>query len=153
MNKKGFVLMETLVVTVFTLFIFTILYNSIVPILGKYSEISYYNDLDTTYSLFHIRKFIYDDPNYQNIINSDYKIIACNNDTISIQEACYNLFDFLGIDTTKDQLIFMKNSYKNNIKTNASISNEIKDYLDYIEINSNVLILKDNGYLSYITID
>ena len=51
MNKKGFVLMETLVVTVFTLFIFTILYNSIVPLLGKYTELAYYNDLDTTYSL------------------------------------------------------------------------------------------------------
>ena len=57
-NKKGFVLMETLVVTIFTLFIFTILYNNIVPLIGKYDELSYYNDIDTTYQLYHIKKLI-----------------------------------------------------------------------------------------------
>ena len=145
--------METLVVTVFTLFIFTILYNSIVPLLGKYTELAYYNDLDTTYSLFHIRKFIYDDPNYQNIVNSDFKIIACNNDTLANQEACYNLFNFLGVDPTEDELIFMKKSYKDSIKNNNAVSEEVKNYLDYVEINSNVLILNDNGYLSYMVID
>ena len=49
MNKKGFVLMETLVVTVFVMFIFTVLYNSVVPLLGKYTELSYYDDLDTSH--------------------------------------------------------------------------------------------------------
>ena len=59
MNKKGFVLMETLVVTIFALFIFTILYNSAVPLLGKYDELSYYNDIDTTYELYHYNKIIH----------------------------------------------------------------------------------------------
>lgn len=54
MNKKGFVLVETLVVVIFVLLIFTILYNSAVPLLGKYQQLSYYDDLDTTYDLYHI---------------------------------------------------------------------------------------------------
>ena len=41
MNKKGFVLTETLVVTIFVLLIFTILYNTAVPLLGRYEEIYY----------------------------------------------------------------------------------------------------------------
>ena len=58
MNNKGFVLMETLVVTLFTLFTFSLLYNNAVPLLGKYQELEYFNDLDTTYDLYHIKKFI-----------------------------------------------------------------------------------------------
>ena len=73
MNKKGFVLIETLVVTMFTLFIFTILYNSVVPLLGRYKELSYYDDLDTTYDLHHINKLIRSDSNYQIIMSSNYK--------------------------------------------------------------------------------
>ena len=46
-NKKGFVLLETLIVTIFTLIIFTVLYTSVVPLLGRYDTLSYYNDLDT----------------------------------------------------------------------------------------------------------
>ena len=152
MNKKGFVLMETLVVTIFTLFTFTILYNTIVPLLGKYNELSYYNDLDTTYDLFHIRKFLYDDPNYKNVINDNYKVITCNNGTVLNQEACYNLFDFLGVDTTSDEVIFLKASYKDTLKNNTSISVDVRNYLDYIEISDNVLILQNDGYISYLNI-
>ena len=52
MNKRGFVLAETLVVTIFVLIIFTVLYNGAVPLLGKYQELSYYDDLDVTYDLY-----------------------------------------------------------------------------------------------------
>ncbi len=152
MNKKGFVLMETLVVTIFTLFTFTILYNTIVPLLGKYTELSYYNDVDTTYDLFHLKKLIVNDTNYPNIINNDFKVLACNNDTILNQEACYNLFDFLGIDPTTDEVIFLKASYKDTLKTDTSISADVRDYLDYIEISGNVLILQNDGYISYLNL-
>ena len=152
MNKKGFVLMETLVVTIFTLFTFTILYNTIVPLLGKYTELSYYNDVDTTYDLFHIKKLIVNDTNYTNITSNNFKILACNNGTIANQEACYNLFDFLGIDPTTDEVIFLKASYKDTLKTDTSISADVRDYLDYIEISGNVLILQNDGYISYLNL-
>ena len=57
-NKKGFVLLETLIVTIFTLIIFTVLYTSVVPLLGRYDTLSYYNDLDTTYDLYYLKKEI-----------------------------------------------------------------------------------------------
>ena len=77
MNKKGFVLMETLVVTVFTMFIFTILYNSVVPLLGRYTELSYYDDLDTTYDLYHLGKLLRYATNSEEIVNTHYKILKC----------------------------------------------------------------------------
>ena len=56
MNKKGFILMETLVVTMFVLLTFSILYSNAVPLLGKYKEISHYNGIDTTYDLYHVKR-------------------------------------------------------------------------------------------------
>ena len=152
MNKKGFVLMETLVVTIFTLFTFTILYNTIVPLLGKYNELSYYNDLDTTYDLFHIRKFLYDDPNYKNVINDNYKVITCNNGTVLNQEACYNLFTFFGIDSTIDEVIFLNPTYIEDLKKDNSYSSYVRDYLNYINVDNNILILQNDGYVSYLNI-
>ena len=55
LNKKGFVLLETLVVTIFTLIIFTLLYISVVPLLGRYKELSYYDNVDITYDLYYFK--------------------------------------------------------------------------------------------------
>ena len=67
--------METLVVTLFTLFTFSLLYNNAVPLLGKYQELEYFNDLDTTYDLYHIKKFLRNDPSLATIKSSHYKVI------------------------------------------------------------------------------
>ncbi len=144
--------METLVVTIFTLVTFTMLYSAVVPLLGKYNELSYYNDVDTTYDLFHIKKLIVNDPKYSTIISENYKVITCNNGSLLNQEACYNLFDFLGIDTTVDEVVFMKASYKNTLKNNSTISTDIRDYLDYIDVTGNILILQNDGYTSYLNL-
>ena len=150
MNKKGFVLIETLVVTMFTLFIFTILYNSVVPLLGRYKELSYYDDLDTTYDLYHINNLVKSDTNYQAIISSKYKKIDCNNDTLNNQDACYALFDFLEIDSTMDEVIYLNMSFKDDLLNDSNISDDVKNYLNYFDINDRVLLLQNDGYISYL---
>ena len=147
MNKKGFVLMETLVVTVFTMFIFTILYNSVVPLLGKYRELSYYDDLDTTYDLYHIVKLIKNDPNYEEIANNHYKILKCQD---LESEKCNTLFNFLNIDNTMDEVIFLNTTYMDELKNNQEVSNMIKDYLQYIDTTGNIILLQNDGYISYL---
>ena len=72
-NKKGFVLLETLIVTIFTLIIFTVLYTSVVPLLGRYDTLSYYNNIDITYDLYYIRNMVFTDSNYSVIKNYNYK--------------------------------------------------------------------------------
>ncbi len=152
MNNKGFVLLETLVVTIFTLFIFSVLYSSVVPLLGRYEEISYYNDLDTTYDLYHLRKFILNDPNRNTIFASNYQRITCNNGSILNQEACYNLFTFFGIDSTIDEVIFLNPTYIEDLKKDNSYSSYVRDYLNYINVDNNILILQNDGYVSYLNI-
>lgn len=152
MNKKGFVLIETLVVTIFTLVTFTILYNSAVPLLGKYKELSYYDDLDLTYDLYHISNLVKNDSRYNELINNHYKSITCTNNTLNEQSACYELFNVLKIDTPNDEVIFLNTSYIQELKNDATISNDIKNYLEYINVTGNIIILQNDGYVSYLNL-
>lgn len=153
MNKKGFVLVETLVVVIFVLLIFTILYNSAVPLLGRYKELSYYNDLDTTYDLYYLKKMVIGDDNYSTITNSTngYSVLRCTNGTIDNYTECNKLFTALDINTS-DKLVFINlNNYNKNIfESDSEITYEIKDYLKFIDVNSKILILEHDGYISYI---
>ena len=153
MNKKGFILMETLVVTMFVLLTFSILYSNAVPLLGRYEEIAYFNDIDATYDLYHIENFLTKDPNYSKIFNENEKILTCNDGDIYNQDACNTLFDFLGIDSTNDQLVFLKTDFKKELMDDTNISAAIKDYLNYVEIKDNILILEKDEYVSFINIE
>ena len=152
LNNNGFVLLETLIVTIFILIVFTVLYTTAVPLLGRYKELSYYNNIDITYDLYYIRKMIYNDSNYSTIYNYSYKKLSCN-DLTSNTEYCYNLFDKLNINID-DELIFLNTSTGlNTLKDDVSISSEVKDYLDRINLEGNILILQRDGYLSYLNVN
>ncbi len=57
-KNAGFVLVETLIVSVFIMALFTYLYTKIIPLPGEFEKRQYYDDLDTTYVLFHTRKLL-----------------------------------------------------------------------------------------------
>ena len=46
-NNKGFVLAETLVVTVFLMVIFGMLYSNFYPLIGEYEKRETYDDVDS----------------------------------------------------------------------------------------------------------
>ncbi len=149
-KKKGFVLAETLVIIIFILIIFTLLYNNITPLLGQYKEISYYDDLDTTYNVYQYKKIIESDSNYVNILNNDYYIINCSD--LTNQTTCNNLNSILDFKED-DTLMFLKTKTET-YKNDSNISDEIKKYLEYLTFkeDENILLLEHDGYISYITL-
>lgn len=60
LNNKGFVLAETLVVTIFLMTIFTMIYTYFYPLIGEYEKRENYDDVDSTYSIFWIKRLIED---------------------------------------------------------------------------------------------
>ena len=50
LNKKGFILVETLIVTLFVLTLFILVYQNLVPSLGEYERMSSYDDVDSVYA-------------------------------------------------------------------------------------------------------
>ena len=62
LNKKGFVLVETLSVTIFAATIFVFLFKSVVPIMGIYdAKIDEIGNIDAVYNNYNIRKYLYND--------------------------------------------------------------------------------------------
>ena len=88
LNKKGFVLIETLAVTVFAATIFVFLFKSVVPIMSIYdAKVDQIGNIDAVYNNYLIRKFLYNDEYYNNrgggnqsaIKDADYTLIKCDN--------------------------------------------------------------------------
>lgn len=72
LDSKGFVLAETLVVTVFLMIIFTMIYSYFYPLIGEYEKREVYDDVDSTYAIYWIKKII-EDPSYSIVTNEGKK--------------------------------------------------------------------------------
>ena len=59
-NNSGFILAETLVVTVFLMVIFTMLYTNYYPLMGEYQKRETYDDVDGKYVAYWMKKLIED---------------------------------------------------------------------------------------------
>ena len=57
-NQKGFVLAETLVVTVFLMVIFAMVYSNFYPLVGEYEKREVYDDVDGKYSAYWLKQMI-----------------------------------------------------------------------------------------------
>lgn len=57
-NNRGFVLAETLVVSVFIMTIFTIIYINFYPLIGEYEKREFYDDIDSKYQLYWYKRMI-----------------------------------------------------------------------------------------------
>ena len=139
MNKKGFVLTETLAVTVFLVTIFTFIYAAIMPLIGTYHDMANRKaDINIIYKLYHIRKMIKQDNNESEISQNNVKNITCSD--LDKNSYCNNLMNFLELNNY--ELVFMKSISTN--RNSDIISNEMKEYLeDYKDESFSTLILLD----------
>lgn len=58
LSNKGFVLAETLIVTIFVLAMFTMIYTNYYPIIGVYEERETYDDVEGKYTSYWIKKLV-----------------------------------------------------------------------------------------------
>ena len=155
-NKKGFVMTETLVVVVFLVTIFTFIYVSIVPLIGKYEDMIYrQSDVDIVYKLYNIRKMLINDPNKSVITSGEFQRITCggegeNEKSFTDQDYCRQLMQFLELN---DYVLVYASNISNNlghfdfVSDNMESNYELYDYAhDYlIDSTEDFLILLDNS--------
>ena len=72
LDNKGFVLAETLVVSVFLMVIFTMMYSHFYPLIGEYEKRENYDDIDSVYSIYWLKRMI-EDPSYNIVTNQSKK--------------------------------------------------------------------------------
>ena len=58
LNNKGFILAETLVVTLFLMVMFTMIYTNFYPLIGEYEKRENYDDVDGKYTAYWVKKII-----------------------------------------------------------------------------------------------
>ena len=71
LNNKGFVLIETLVTAVFVMAIFSIIYANFYPIMAEYEKRESYDDLDSKYAVYWIKRII-----QSNSVNFDANVTS-----------------------------------------------------------------------------
>lgn len=57
-GNRGFILVETMIVAVFIMTIFIFIYRNSVPMIGRYEQLSYFDDLDSVYAANMVRKMV-----------------------------------------------------------------------------------------------
>ena len=138
-NKKGFVLTETLVVAVFLVTIFTFIYTTVIPLIGKYKDMAEReSDIGIVYKLYHIRKMIADDENRNVIMYGEPKRITCSD--FSDATYCNNLMNYLGLD---EYVLIHVAGVEDNLDTIRSINSEIADYVSSMNDDGNLIVLLD----------
>jgi len=145
-NKKGFVLTETLVVTVFLVTIFTFIYVSIIPLMGKYDDMTYRNsNIDIVYKLYVIREMIDKDSNKNIILANTFKNLGRSD----FADSNYydHLIEYLELN---DYLLVIADNINNRLTNFDSLSgdtnNEMYDYVSkYKSFEGKVLVLLDKN--------
>jgi len=141
LNMRGFVLLETLVVAVFVMAIFTFFFMNVVPLTGEYERRSKYDDIDSKYAAHLLRKLILLDNNRDTILNSvttsnPYRLITCND--FAAKADCNllaNNLDIVGFNGSSTPS-FMISTYnistlKSRIET-LSYPRVTIEYIDYL---------------------
>lgn len=101
-NQKGFVLAETLIVTVFLMVIFTMIYTNFYPLIGEYEKREEYDNIDGKYTAFWVKRMI-EDSTYtldtSEISSNGYVRFSCDNFTTDLKKTdCQEFVNALSID-------------------------------------------------------
>ena len=150
LNNKGFVMTETLVVAVFILGIFGIMYNNYYPLIGEYERREVFDDVDSKYGAFWVKRFIQHD-SYQfdvdmrNSINTNgYTMFSCEHITTDDyrKTMCLKLVRELEIkDYSSQPKVYITKynleTFKNYVKADteyATFSGGFADYVNFLPI-------------------
>lgn len=111
LGNKGFVLAETLIVTVFMMVLFTMIYTNFYPLIGLYEQRESYDDIDGKYTVYWIKKLIEkneynnneirklddpEDPDYVTYVRFNCNDMSVDNNSREVCESLVNEFEING---------------------------------------------------------
>ena len=150
-NEKGFILVETLIVGVFIMGIFSLLYTNLFPLIGEYERYKDYDTVESTY-LAHWARMIalkgLTDSSYTTAKNTGYlDITDCSlytvSDGIASCSAFINMNNVSKIYLTPYSTV----DFKNFVKDNKDFSRSFREYISYLPTYSkNTSKTADSGY-------
>ena len=147
LNKKGFVLVETLIVTAFVVTLFILVYQNVIPFFGEYEKMNSYDDIDSVYASNLMKQVIikYSNLNYIDSKLNDNTYVdvtdCTNNDIYRDENYCIKIKKALSI--TDDDYIFITkydiSSFREEVKENEFFdSGKLSNFKSYIDSVSNL---------------
>ena len=151
LNKKGFMLVETLIVGVFIMGIFSLLYTNFFPLIGEYERYRNYDTVESAY-IAHWARMIalkgLPESSYTTASNTGYTDISdcslyTNNNWQSYCESYKLVNNISKIYLTS----YSTTKFKNFIKDNNDFSRSFREYISYLPTYSkNTNKTPSNGY-------
>lgn len=149
-NKKGFMLVETLIVSVFILGIFSLLYTNFIPLMGEYERLRNYDTVEATYIAYWGREIALKGlPNsiYNEVATTGYKDVSdCN--LYTENSASYDCSAYKVINNIDK--IYLTAYSTTSIKEEVDNGNYKRDFTEYINYlptySKNTSRTPANGY-------
>lgn len=133
LNRRGFALVETLIVSAFVMGIFTLLYTNYYPLIGEYEKRENYDNIDMVYKTDAIKKFI--NKNRKSSTSELEPLYYQNSSNFcklwNNPDQCTEMWKVLKVKSILLTQYTIKNQ-KNSIKNKANISNGLKEYVEYL---------------------
>lgn len=158
LSKQGFLLVETLVVTVFVMTIFIFLYRNSIPMVGEYERRSSYDDIDSVYAAQEVKKMVTSDANFNSFVSlletAYYKdITKCT--LYADPNYCAILKNSLNIvDANKDRILIVNHNLtrvKSLVSQGKILNGDgergIREYLMYLPVSASTAVGYDQYYL------
>ena len=139
-NNNGFVLVETLVVTVFVMAIFSVIYLNFYPLAGEYERREFYDDVDSKYGAYWMKRFIQSSNyNFQPLLDDikgsqGYAFFTCDlfPEDSEDRQFCNEMWERLEVETvvvTKYKI----DSFKQKVEDNpVGFSDDFVAYVEYL---------------------
>lgn len=128
LNKKGFALVETLIVTVFVMTMFILIYQNVVPMIGEYEKMANYDDIDSIYAA------------------NLYKQVLLRYGDLSYIDQQLNDNSYLDISDCNDTNIYTSSDYCNKIKVALNVSDSDNIFITNYDISRFRQEVKENEY-------
>lgn len=150
-NKNGFILVETLIVGVFIMGIFSLLYTNFFPLIGEYERYKDYDTVESTY-IAHWARVIalkgLSNASYDTAKNTGYLDISdCSLYTNSNALADCSTFVTMNNISKIYLTPYSTVSFKNFVKDNNSFSRSFREYISYLPTYSkNTSKTANSGY-------
>lgn len=135
-NSKGFMLAETLIVSIFVLSIFSMLYINLLPLIADYETEQKYNTVEATYNAHWARKIILDgldEENFSTVVNNGYLDVS---DCLLYNRN--NMEDWCGNYKTVNEInkiyltTYNLEKFKNEVENSTTYRREFKEYINYL---------------------
>jgi len=176
-NKNGFALAETLIVSVIAVTLLGIIFSHFYPLIGEYEKREVYDDIDSKYAAYWLKTILEDNitlnetsnTNFKSDIdNNKYKIFTCSEDFLDEATAtlCNNLknnFNITDIYITTYNISDVKQTLINIDSSDRSFKEYIEYLPNYKKTSSNGakyrIIIKinrtkdENNYKAYATME